>query len=104
MAATAIFATRKRLIPIDGIDPNGKKDSFVERLELVNEIIATADLNQHVVLSSPPATGKTSLLDLVTTFLSSLPNQGPVLVLAPGPQTTGSARIILDELNESDDG
>lgn len=70
---------RKR-IRIDGIDTN---EQFVEGAALVDEIIATADTNQHVVLASPTATGKTSLLAVVQNVLSSMPNEGSVIVFAP---------------------
>jgi energy-coupling factor transporter ATP-binding protein EcfA2 len=44
---------------------------YVDRPLLLDEIIRTADENQHVVLSSPPATGKSSILELLTARLES---------------------------------
>jgi hypothetical protein len=86
----------RKSIRTDGIDTNEK---FVERTALLNLIIATADANQHVVLASPPATGKTSLLALVENALSRMPNEGPVLVFAP--RKTGNAKMILDRLEHT---
>lgn len=47
----------------DGI--NIESGLFVNRPVLIDKIIQTALESQHVVLSSPPATGKTSLLDMI---------------------------------------
>jgi predicted AAA+ superfamily ATPase len=54
--------TRKRkTLQQDGI--NIEAGLFVDRSVLVEEIFQAVEEGQHVVLSSPPATGKSSLLD-----------------------------------------
>jgi hypothetical protein len=72
------------------------EEPHIPRAALVELIIDTADVNQHVVISSPPATGKTSLLVLLTHELETRLNGGRVLFFYP--QKTGSARTILDQL------
>jgi hypothetical protein len=47
----------------DGI--NLASGFFVKRSKIVREIISTAKIHQQIVVSSPPATGKTSLITLV---------------------------------------
>ena len=48
----------------DGI--NITSGLYVERKLLVESVMTVLSTNQHVVLSSPPATGKTSVLDLLS--------------------------------------
>jgi replication-associated recombination protein RarA len=47
----------------DGI--NLASGFLVERSDIVRQIISTAKSRQQIVVSSPPATGKTSLMTLV---------------------------------------
>ena len=52
----------------DGISLRGK---HLRRGDIVQEIIQTARARQHVILGSPPATGKTSLIQLLEQQLKS---------------------------------
>ena len=53
----------------DGI--NVETGLSVDRSALVAKIFQAADQGQHVVISSPPATGKSGLLDLMVAKLES---------------------------------
>jgi hypothetical protein len=55
----------------------------IQRSDLVRRIIGTAESRQHVVASSSPATGKTSLTMLVEAELSGRSKEGPVYMFQP---------------------
>lgn len=52
----------------------------LERSDLVEHIVNIASVNSFVVLGSPPATGKTSLLQLIWKFLSKRRNASAISV------------------------
>lgn len=60
---------RRLTLQQDGI--NIRNGLYVDRPHLVDEIIRAADESQYVVLSSPPATGKSSILELLATRLEN---------------------------------
>ena len=61
--------TQLKTMQSDGINLN--TGLYVDRPAIIDWIIQTAEEKQHVVLSSPPATGKSSLLDLLEKELES---------------------------------
>jgi hypothetical protein len=76
-----MMVDQKKQFQFDNI--NLASGFVIKRSNLVRRIIDTAETGQHVVLSSPPATGKSSLITLVEEELESRSNEGPVYVFTP---------------------
>jgi hypothetical protein len=71
----------RKVFQTDGI--NLRSGVVIQREDLVRRIIDTAEIHQHVVLSSPPATGNTSLVMLIQAELKGRSNEGPVYIFTP---------------------
>jgi len=89
------MSTQRKIVQIDGI--NIGSGIYIPREDLVQETINVATLQQHVVLSSPPATGKTSLLNLLYKKLDRAAGQWLSNVLEFTPATTGKSEDILSQ-------
>jgi hypothetical protein len=87
---------KRKTLQVDGINTNSGV-VFIDRPELVRQIIETADEDQHVILSALPATGMTSLLMLVMRELKSQNNEGTVLFFCY-PEKGRSGETILSLL------
>jgi replicative DNA helicase len=68
---------------------------FINCPELARQIIETANKDQHIILSAPPAMGKTRLLMLVMPELESQNNEGTVLFFKPKKGGNGETILSL---------
>jgi len=94
-------ATKKRVkasfiqdsqIPVDGITSDRKS---INRESLVQSVIDTAKLDHFVVIGSPPATGKTSLMQLIQ---ADLEKQGEKVFFLPLRQSRGDVDWLFSRL------